>query len=225
MTAPSIRASQDAMVSSRGGAAQLIRTSSIVTYAAIVCGLTAALSAVVLGPIGVSLAGAFMALAVIADAFDGRFARRFPHTPFQAAFGVQLDSLADAINSGFVPVLVLGVATIQGASAATLLWWLVAVAFTICAVTRLGYYNLTHEDGPWFQGLPTPVSTLIISTSLLWRPGLFVSGLLLGACAIAMVASFRLPRPQLRGLLLFALWALLLVTLHLRAFAKSELSP
>lgn len=217
MAIPVVHSSGDAVAPVRRGAAQLLRTSSTVTYAALFFGMAAALSAVILQPNGVSLAGAFMALAVIADCFDGRFARQFPHTPFQAAFGVQLDSLADAINSGFIPVLVLGVASIQDASAATLLWFLVAVAFTVCAVTRLGYYNLTQEQNPGFEGLPTPVSTLIVSTSLLWQPGLLVSGILLGACAIAMVAPFRLPRPGLRGLLLFALWALVLVVLHLGA--------
>jgi CDP-diacylglycerol--serine O-phosphatidyltransferase len=218
MAIPVAHSSGGALAPARRGAAQLLRTSSTVTYAALSFGMAAALSAVTLQPNGVALAGAFMALAVIADCFDGRFARQFPHTPFQAAFGVQLDSLADAINSGFVPVMVLGVATVRGASPETLLWLLVAVSFTVSAVTRLGYYNLTQEQSSGFEGLPTPVSTLILSTSLLWRPGLLVSGLLLGACAIAMVAPFRLPRPALRGLLLFALWALVLVVLHLRAF-------
>jgi CDP-diacylglycerol---serine O-phosphatidyltransferase len=222
VAAPVTHPSVDAIARGRRGAAQLIRASSAVTYAALVCGMAAALSGIVIQPNGISLAGGFMALAVIADSFDGRFARRFPHTPFQAAFGVQLDSLADAINSGFVPVLVLAAATAPKAAPATLVWWLVAVGFTVCAVTRLGYYNLTHAQGFWFEGLPTPVATLILSTSLLWRPGLFVSGLLLGACAIAMVAPFRLPRPGLRGLLLFALWALVLVVLHLRAFLANS---
>lgn len=222
MAAPVIRAVGDAGTPAGRGAARLIRTSSVVTYAALVCGMGAALSAALVRPNGVALAGALMGLAVIADSFDGRFARRFPHTPFQAAFGVQLDSLADAINSGFVPVLVLGVAAVRGVSPETLLWSLVAVSFTVCAVTRLGYYNLTHEQGSWFEGLPTPVSTLILATSLLWQPGLLVSGILLGACAIAMVAPFRLPRPGLRGLLLFALWALLLVGLHVRAFVSAS---
>jgi CDP-diacylglycerol---serine O-phosphatidyltransferase len=218
MAIPVVHSSEDALAPARRGAAQLLRTSSTVTYAALFFGMAAALSAVLLQPNGVSLAGAFMAFAVIADCFDGRFARQFPHTPFQAAFGVQLDSLADAINSGFVPVLVLGVASIRDTSAATLLWFLVAVTFTVCAVTRLGYYNLTHDQGPWFDGLPTPVSTLFISTALLWRPGMLVSAVVLAVCAIAMVASFRIPRLGLRGSLLFGLWALVLAGLHVAAF-------
>lgn len=190
----------------------MFRASNLVTYTSLLFGSAAAFSAVAFH--NGSLAGAFMALAVIADTFDGRFARRFPHTPLQSAFGVQLDSLADAINAGFVPVIVLGSLVIDSASWMSFAWWLVACVYVLCAVTRLGYFNITHDQGPWFIGLPTPVSSLIVSTSLIWEPGLLVSGIVLAACALAMVAPFRLPRPQLRGLLIFAAWALLLVAVH-----------
>lgn len=195
-----------------GSPATMFRVSNLVTYVAIFSGSAAAFGAVVFH--NASLAGLFIALSVIADTFDGRFARRFPHTPIQSAFGVQIDSLSDAINAGFVPVIVLGALTIEAASWASLAWWIVAGVYTVCAVTRLGYFNITHDQGPWFVGLPTPVSSLVVSTCLIWRPGPLVSGVVLAACAVAMVAPVRLPRPQLRGLLLFAAWALLLIAIH-----------
>jgi CDP-diacylglycerol--serine O-phosphatidyltransferase len=194
------------------GPARMFRASNLITYTSLLFGSAAAFSAVAFH--NGSLAGAFLALAVISDTFDGRFARRFPHTPAQAAFGVQLDSLSDAINAGFVPVIVLGSLVIEAISWTSLAWWLVACVYILCAVTRLGYFNITHEQGPWFIGLPTPVASLIVSTSLIWQPGLLMSGLVLAGCAIAMVAPFRLPRPQLRGLLIFAAWALVLIAIH-----------
>lgn len=197
---------------SAAGPAHMIRVSNLVTYAAISLGTAAALCAALLH--SAPLAGALMALAVLADTFDGRFARRFPHTPFQASFGVQLDSLADAINSGFVPVMVLAALTVHGPPLAAAAWWGVGCLFTLAAVTRLGYYNITHDQRPWFVGLPTPVSSLIVATALIATPGMWVAALVLAGCAVAMVAPLRIPRPRGLGLAAFAAWALVLAIVH-----------
>ena len=50
-----------------------------------------------------SAAGALIAAAVIADTFDGRFARLFQRSNGERALGVQLDSLSDAIAFGIAP--------------------------------------------------------------------------------------------------------------------------
>lgn len=194
------------------GPASMLRASSAVTYVAVACGCGAALAAAAWG--SASLAGALMALAVIADTLDGRFARRFPHTPAQAAFGVQIDSLADAINSGLVPVVVLGTLAFRAPSVAAVAWAAVACGFTVAAITRLGYYNLTHAETSGFVGVPTPVASLVVATALIWRPGAVASALVLAGCAGAMLAPVRIPRPGPRGLALFCAWALLLVVLH-----------
>lgn len=201
------------------GPAHMIRMSNLVTYAAIACGTAAALCAALLhsGP----LAGALLALAVLADTFDGRFARRFPHTPFQASFGVQLDSLADAINSGFVPVVVLTALTVHGPPLAAAAWWGVGCLFTLAAVTRLGYYNITHDQHPWFVGVPTPVASLIVVTALLFSPGMLASALVLGGCAVAMVAPLRIPRPRGPGLAAFAAWAIVLAVVHAMTWLRT----
>jgi CDP-diacylglycerol--serine O-phosphatidyltransferase len=159
-------------------------------------------------------AGALMAVAVIADTFDGRFARLFDRNGFQSAFGVQLDSLADAVTCGFVPVIVLASDSMPATGGAALLWWGCAFLYALAAITRLGYYNLTHGNGLWFVGLPAPFCALVVSTSLLWSPHALAAALIFVCCAVAMVAPVRVPRPRAIGLAVFVGWALVLVMLH-----------
>lgn len=193
----------------------LLHPSNLLTYAAVVIAATGAVMATVLGD--VRAAGAAMAIAVIADTFDGKFSRRFSRTPFQSAFGVQLDSLADAITSGLVPVMVMSTTAVGRSPLQFGLWAIGAFAYLIAALTRLGYYNLTETAHSHFVGLPAPAATLFVSTALLFDPGAIASGAVLAACAVAMLAPFRIPRPRGRALLFFATWALLLVGLHVQA--------
>ena len=158
-----------------------------------------------------------MAVAVIADTFDRLFARMFDRTGFQSAFGVQLDSVADAVTCGFVPLNVLASDSTPATWGAALVWWGCAFLYALAAITRLGYYNLTHDSGPGFVGLPAPFCALVMSTSLLWSPHALAAALILVCCAVAMVASVRVARPRTAGLAAFVGWALVLVVFHVRA--------
>jgi len=189
-----------------------IHVSNLLTYGALVAGCGAVYFAIIAHHR--AAAGAFMAVAVIADTFDGLFARLFDRTGFQSAFGVQLDSLTDAVTCGFVPVIVLASDSTPSTLAAALAWWTCAFLYTFAAINRLGYYNLTHDDGPWFIGLPAPCCALVISTSLLWSPHALAAALILLCCAVAMVLPLRLPRPRRAGLVAFVVWALILLVLH-----------
>ena len=197
------------------GPAGTLHVSNLLTYVALLAGCVAASLAITSH--NRAAAGAFMALAVVADTFDGLFARMFDRTGFQSAFGVQLDSLADAVTCGFVPLIVLASDSTPATWSAALVWWGCAFLYALAAITRLGYYNLTHDNGPWFVGLPAPFCALVISTSLLWPPHALVAALILVCCAVVMVAPIRIARPRTVGLAVFVGWALLLVVLHVRA--------
>lgn len=190
----------------------LLHPSNLLTYLALLCATAGAVAATVFH--NVPTAGAAMALAVIADTFDGKFARLFRRTAFQSEFGVQLDSLADSITSGFVPVIVLATTAGDGSRGAAIVWAIAATGYIVAALTRLGYYNLTQASGPFFVGLPAPAATLIVSTALLWRPSVTASAIVLACCAAAMVSAVRIPRPRGIALGLFAAWAVVLVVLH-----------
>jgi CDP-diacylglycerol--serine O-phosphatidyltransferase len=195
--------------------AGLLHPSNLLTYMAVLMAATAVVSATILQ--NTAAAGAAMALAVIADTFDGRFARLFERTRFQSAFGVQLDSLADAITSGFVPVIVVASTALGEPWWRVAVWAIAAAAYVIAALTRLGYYNLTESSQPYFVGLPAPAATLIMSSVLLSDPSAISSAVALAVCAIAMISPVRIPRPRGVALAVFAAWAVLLVVSHTRA--------
>ena len=75
---------------------------NLLTYTSLLCGV-GAVAAASAGLAG--MAGLGIAVAVIADTFDGRVARRFGSDPRRCALGTELDSLADAIAFGVAPPL------------------------------------------------------------------------------------------------------------------------
>jgi len=201
----------------KASAARYLHASNLVTYLSLLAGLGAIASARELG--NWSLAGALIALSALADTFDGRFARLFRRTDLAQQFGVQLDSLTDALTFGVVPVVTLDLLLAFDSPAQHLAWWAAASFYVVSAITRLGFYNLHHEETTGFVGLPTTVAGLVWSSVFLVRPSAWVSLALLVACGIAMVSRLPVPRPRGLGMIGFVMWAVLLVGLHGRAAA------
>ena len=186
-------------------------TSNMLTYLSLLAAMVA-IGATLEGATGV--VGGSLALAVIADTFDGAFARRFNRDDRQRAFGAQIDSLSDAIAFGIAPVV----------CAALLLMWrtnfgpaflIAGFAYAACAITRLAHYNVHHEEARGFVGVPVPVAALIWATALLFSPSLTTHTVVFGACAALMVAPLPIPRPSGAGLIMFALWPLGVAAAHL----------
>jgi archaetidylserine synthase len=159
-------------------------------------------------------AGALIALSVIADTFDGRFARSFARSPHQQAIGIQLDSLSDAVSFGAAPCVCMVLLAQKDPGLIGQVWWTAFAAFVTCAVTRLAFYNVTHESTSGFVGLPVPVASLLWSSLLLVDPALGGSAPLLSTIAVAMVLPVRIPRPHGVGLAVFAAWPALVIAGH-----------
>ena len=181
-----------------------LHPSNTLTYASLLAGM-GAIAAALSGNAGA--AGALIALSVIFDTFDGTFARRFVRTPQQRDLGVQLDSLSDAIAFGLAPVICAGML-----SPSTVL---AAFAYAACAITRLAFYNVTHEHIDGFIGLPVPVAALICSTALLANPSGTTITILIVAAAAAMVLPLPIPRPRGPGLAAFVAWPVIVSVAHL----------
>ncbi len=182
------------------------------TYLSLLAGITA---------IGTSLAGrsdaagALIAMAVVADTFDGRFARMFVRSPAEREIGAQLDSLSDAIAFGVAPCICLATLSPDASAWVESGWWLAIFVFAACAITRLAFYNVTHESTPGFIGLPVPVAALVASSVLLLTPSPASAALVVLLTSAAMVMPLRVPRPTGYGLAAFVLWPVALVGLHL----------
>jgi CDP-diacylglycerol--serine O-phosphatidyltransferase len=109
------------------------------------------------------LAVAMVLLAAFLDGIDGRIARMMKAT---SKFGAQMDSLADIINFGVAPALVLYVYVLDQARS---LGWIAALIYTIAAGLRLARFNVMAErenKAPWqsefFVGVPAPAGAALV---------------------------------------------------------------
>jgi CDP-diacylglycerol--serine O-phosphatidyltransferase len=109
------------------------------------------------------LALAAIVFAAMLDAVDGRIARLIKGT---SRFGAELDSLADFVNFGVAPGLIL---YHWGLTSLGNLGWIAAMVFAICAGLRLARFNVQIEDpgrpswaGNFFTGMPAPAGAITV---------------------------------------------------------------
>ena len=110
-----------------------------------------------------ALALAAIVFAAILDGIDGRLARLLKGT---SRFGAELDSLADFVNFGVAPALILyfwGLHELKSAG------WIAAMVFAICAGLRLARFNVMIDDpdrpawaGNFFVGMPAPAGAITV---------------------------------------------------------------
>ncbi|NNF79651.1 MAG: CDP-diacylglycerol--serine O-phosphatidyltransferase [Rhizobiales bacterium] len=132
---------------------------NIVTLLALCAGITS----IRMGVAGrYELAVGLIVLAAVFDALDGRIARFLKGT---SRFGAELDSLADFVNFGVAPAMLVFVWSLDTLKN---LGWIVALAFALCCALRLARFNvaLDDEDAPawkanFFSGVPAPAGAAI----------------------------------------------------------------
>ena len=102
-----------------------------------------------------------VAAAAVLDGLDGRIARALKGT---SRFGAELDSLADFVDFGVAPALVLYVANLH---AAKNFGWVAALLFAMACALRLARFNvMIDEDQPawrknFFLGMPAPAGAIV----------------------------------------------------------------
>jgi len=190
---------------------QDMHPSNLLTYTSLAAALGAMAAAGGRG--GAALAGALLAIAALADTFDGRFARCFTRSERQRRVGRELDSLVDIVSFGVAPVVVLAkLAPPEGTIVASV-WWIAAGAYVLAAATRLSVYNADEHDAA-FVGVPAPVAASIWATYLLAATLPWVVATLFIVVGAAMVAPLAIARPRRLALAAFALWPAALIVLH-----------
>src|SRR5438067_5312245 len=110
---------------------------NVITLLALCAGLTAIRLAV---EERLDLALAAIVFAAMLDGIDGRVARMLKGT---SRFGAELDSLADFVNFGVAPALILyvwGLFELKSAG------WIAAMVLAICAGLRLARFNVMIDD-------------------------------------------------------------------------------
>jgi CDP-diacylglycerol--serine O-phosphatidyltransferase len=143
---------------------------------------------------------AAIVFAATLDGIDGRVARMLKGT---SRFGAELDSLADFVNFGVAPGLILyfwGLHELGHAG------WIAAMVFAICAGLRLARFNVMIDDpnrpiwaADFFVGMPAPAGAvtglLPIYITFLGMPriGIVAPLALVYTLAIAWLMVSRLP--------------------------------
>jgi CDP-diacylglycerol--serine O-phosphatidyltransferase len=129
---------------------------SAMTVAAICLGLTSVKMALDNRP---TEAMAFLAVAAILDALDGRIARILK---VASRMGEEIDSLADAVNFGVAPAFIV-YGTLLSQSR---VGWIVVLLYAVCIVLRLARFNaMLDVDKPayekeYFVGMPAPAGAI-----------------------------------------------------------------
>ncbi|MCG7506982.1 CDP-diacylglycerol--serine O-phosphatidyltransferase [Mesorhizobium retamae] len=102
-------------------------------------------------------------IAAFLDGIDGRLARLLKAT---SKFGAQMDSLADIVNFGVAPALVLYAYLLDRAGSPG---WIAALLFAIACGMRLARFNVLDEqtDRPawqvdYFVGVPAPAGAVLV---------------------------------------------------------------
>lgn len=133
---------------------------SLLTLLAICSGLTSIRFAV---EGRLELAVAAIILAAILDGIDGRVARFLKST---SRFGAQMDSLADFVNFGVAPAMLLYFSLLAEVRS---FGWIAVLFFAVCACLRLARFNVMIDmpKGPrwqnnYFVGVPAPAGALTV---------------------------------------------------------------
>lgn len=169
------------------------------------------------------LAVAAIVLAAVLDAIDGRVARLLKAS---SRFGAELDSLADIINFGVAPAIIIYTWALGGRSTAG---WIIVLIFAICVALRLARFNVALDapDQPawksnYFVGIPAPAGALLVllplyvenlglmKTNWLW-PVILVYTLLISLLMVSSVPTYsgksagkRVAREHVLPVFLFA---------------------
>ncbi|MFT3898955.1 MAG: phosphatidylcholine/phosphatidylserine synthase [Gordonia sp. (in: high G+C Gram-positive bacteria)] len=200
---------------------------SALTILAVCAGLTAVRLA---SEKHVDLALVLVVGAALLDGIDGRIARLMNAA---SKIGAELDSLADVINFGVVPALIISVTLMDGQD----LGWAVVLVYCCSIMLRLARFNTLSDDEnapgytrDFFVGVPAPAAALIALGPVGLKSGIgegwwsSFPAICLWTLLAAFLAVSRVPTSSLKAttklsrvalapaLVLFTIAAALLVT-------------
>jgi CDP-diacylglycerol---serine O-phosphatidyltransferase len=132
---------------------------NIVTLVALCIGITAIRMAIE-GRFQLAVSG--IIFAIVLDAIDGRLARYLQGT---SKFGAELDSLADFVNFGVAPAIILyfwSLVTLRT------LGWVICLSLAMACALRLARFNVMLDDpskpawaANYFSGVPAPAGAAL----------------------------------------------------------------
>lgn len=158
------------------------------------------------------MAIALVVVAALLDGVDGRVARALKA---QSKFGAELDSLADFVNFGVAPAVIIfiwGLGPLKGPG------WITSLAFALALGLRLARFNTMIDverpkwQGNYFTGMPAPACAITVLLPLYidflgvmdvraWPTLIALYMLIIGTLAVSTIPTFsgkllgeRIPR-------------------------------
>ena len=120
---------------------------------------------------------AAIVFAALLDGIDGRIARLLKAS---SRFGAELDSLADFVNFGVAPAIMIFT---WGLGEHRSLGWIAVMLFALASALRLARFNAVLEDerpkwqSDFFTGVPTPAAAIVVLLPVyLWHLGIDLRG-------------------------------------------------
>jgi len=173
----------------------------------------------------------FLLFCGLCDAFDGKVARtKKDRTDYEKKFGVQIDSLADILAFGALPVCIGGALIrispslnelLSGAektpknTRTMLLVYGVMMLYLVMGVARLAHYNVTEDERQsveeggrmYFQGIPITSACIIFSTVLFFQSitkfdMTITYFVVMFFTALGFVIDVKIPKPGTREILI-----------------------
>lgn len=148
---------------------------------------------------------ALIAAAAILDGLDGRVARFLDAS---SRMGEEIDSLADAVNFGVAPAVVIYVTLLPTSAVG----WIAVLLYAVCIVLRLARFNTLLDDASrpaytreFFVGMPAPAGAIALIGLLAarmqfgagwWSSEWFICAWL-GVCSVLVVS--RLPMRKMHA--------------------------
>ncbi len=201
---------------------------SSMTVLSICAGLTAIKFALEHQP---KAAMALIAAAAILDGLDGRVARILDA---QSRIGAEIDSLADAVNFGVTPAIVLYVTMLSTSPAG----WVVVLLYAVCVVLRLARFNALLDDGTqpayaqeFFVGMPAPAGAVsmigLIGLKLQFGEGWWTSTVFLcvWVTGTSMLMVSKIPMRKMHAVAVPPNWAAPLLAVLAIFAAAAVLAP
>ena len=148
-------------------------------------------------------------IAGICDLFDGQLARKCKRTEQEKNFGIELDSLVDAIDFIALPI-----AIFLRLQMNTWYHYIIMVIFAICGIARLAYFNIMVEDNnnpvKYYMGLPVTYTALIFPVFYLLKYILplnifsIIYTALIGIVAVLNIINIKIIKPKGMAYLVFS---------------------
>lgn len=177
------------------------------------------------------VAVAALVFAAFLDGIDGRLARLLKAS---TRFGAELDSLADFVNFGVAPAIIMFSWALEDLRG---MGWIAVLVFAVCAALRLARFNAALDDpdqpawkSAYFVGIPAPAGAIILLLPLYLQdlglhlpsltPLVLIYTIVIGLLMVSRVPSFsgkligkRISREYVLPIFVFgALFVALLLT-------------